>query len=225
MGWTQSGLRFGNSTKKDDYTWEGGQFNGGEFGNANWLGTNSTWYDGQFNGGEFKGRLWNNGVFTYGNFNGFMGLTAHGGFNYESYTYSYVSQFSNYFTQDFYGLWVDGVVTNKVDYQIDSKWNSTNFSNMLWLNGTFSSDIATMENSLFLDGSFSKGNFRKYISKKYKANRIGELPPLLNEIDPLALMEQPPPPLQGVQPAIELYAPADDNGTTDPGEDGFSNGT
>jgi hypothetical protein len=160
LGWTQSGLRFGNSTKKDDYTWEGGQFNGGEFGNANWLGTNSTWYDGQFNGGEFKGRLWNNGVFTYGNFNGFMGLTAHGGFNYESYTYSYVSQFSNYFTQDFYGLWVDGVVTNKVDYQIDSKWNSTNFSNMLWLNGTFSSDIATMENSLFLDGSFSKGNFR-----------------------------------------------------------------
>lgn len=160
LGWTQSGLRFNNSTYKKDYTWEDGQFNGGEFGNSNWLGTNSTWFDGQFNGGEFKGRLWNNGIFTYGNFNGFVGLTAHGGFNYLSYTQSNASYFNDYFTQSFYGLWVNGVVTNKVDYQIDSKWNSTNFSNMLWLNGTFSSDIATMENSLFLDGIFSNGNFK-----------------------------------------------------------------
>jgi 5'-3' exonuclease len=30
--------------------------------------------------------------------------------------------------------------------------------------------------------SGSKGNFRKYISPKYKANRTGELPPLLNEM-------------------------------------------
>jgi 5'-3' exonuclease len=30
--------------------------------------------------------------------------------------------------------------------------------------------------------SGSKGNFRKYISPKYKANRVGELPPLLNDM-------------------------------------------
>ena len=161
LGWTQSGLRFGNSSNKNDYTWEGGQFNDGEFGNANWLGTNSTWYDGQFNGGEFKGRLWNNGIFTYGNFNGFLSnFQAYGNFNYESYTQSNVSNFYNYYTQSFYGLWVDGIVTNKVDYQIEPKWNSTNFSDMLWLNGTFSSDVATIQNSIFLDGVFSKGNFK-----------------------------------------------------------------
>jgi hypothetical protein len=161
LGWTQSGLRFGNSTNKNDYTWEGGQFNNGEFGNANWLGTNSTWYNGQFNGGEFKGRLWNNGVFTYGNFNGFLSnFQAYGNFNYESYTQSNVSNFYNYYTQIFYGLWVDGIVTNKVDYQIESEWNSANFSDMLWLNGTFDSDVGTIQNSIFLDGVFSKGNFK-----------------------------------------------------------------
>ena len=31
---------------------------------------------------------------------------------------------------------------------------------MLWLNGTFSSDVATIQNSIFLDGVFSKGNFK-----------------------------------------------------------------
>lgn len=165
LGWTQSGLRFGNSIDKKDYTWEGGQFNGGEFGNANWLGTNSTWFDGQFNGGEFKGKLWNNGIFTYGNFNGFLSnFQAYGNFSYLSYTQSNVSQFVNLFNeygvQSFYGLWVDGIVTNKVDYQIDSKWNSTNFSDMLWLNGTFSNDVGVMQNSVFLDGEFVKGAFR-----------------------------------------------------------------
>ena len=138
LGWTQSGLRFGNSKTKNDYSWENGEFNDGEFGNSNWLGTNSTWYDGQFNGGEFNGRLWNNGTFSYGNFNGFgEKFVANKEFNYLSYTESNVSTFVNLFNdytyQSFYGLWVNGVVTNKVDYQIDSKWNYTNFSNMLWL--------------------------------------------------------------------------------------------
>jgi len=164
LGWTQSGLRFGNSIDKKDYTWEGGEFNGGEFGNSNWLGTNSTWYDGKFNGGEFKGRLWNNGIFTYGNFYGSNylenNLPASGNFNYLTYTQSSASIFNDYYTQNFYGLWNDGIVTNKVDYTIDSKWNTTSFNNMLWLNGTFSSDVAIMENSLFLDGNFSKGTFR-----------------------------------------------------------------
>ena len=160
LGWTQSGLRFNNSTKKEDYTWEGGVFNGGEFGYGNWLGTNSTWYTGQFNGGEFRGRLWNNGIFTYGNFTGGLGLTAYGGFNYLSYTQSNGSRFVDYFTQSFSGLWVDGIVTNKVDYSIESKYKSANFTNMLWLNGTFSSDVALMDNSVFLDGNFSKGTLK-----------------------------------------------------------------
>ena len=160
LGWTQSGLRFNNSTRKEDYTWEGGVFNDGEFGYGNWLGTNSTWYTGQFNGGEFRGRLWNNGIFTYGNFTGGLGLTAYGEFNYLSYTQSNASIFVDYFTQSFSGLWVNGIVTNNVDYPIDSKWKSTNFTNMLWLNGTFSSDVALMDNSVFLDGNFSKGTLK-----------------------------------------------------------------
>jgi len=41
-------------------------------------------------------------------------------------------------------------------------------------------EIYEIEQVLVFSGS--KGNFRKYISKKYKANRIGELPPLLNEM-------------------------------------------
>jgi hypothetical protein len=161
MGWTQSGLRFGNSTTKDDYTWEGGIFNDGEFGYGNWLGTNSTWYNGEFNGGEFRGRVWNNGIFKYGNFNGVSSNgTASGDFNYLTYTESNVSRFADSYTQSFSGLWVDGVVTNKVDYPINSKWKSANFTNMLWLNGTFSSDVGIMDNSVFLDGEFNKGTFR-----------------------------------------------------------------
>ncbi len=162
MGWTQSGLRFGNSTNKSDYTWEGGIFNDGEFGYGNWLGTNSTWYDGQFNGGEFRGRVWNNGIFKYGNFNGVsLNATASGDFNYLTYTESNVSRFTDSYTQSFSGLWVDGIVTNKSDYQkVDSKWKLANFTNMLWLNGTFSSDVGVMVNSVFLDGEFDKGTFR-----------------------------------------------------------------
>ena len=41
-------------------------------------------------------------------------------------------------------------------------------------------EIYEIEQVLVFSGS--KGNFRKYISKKYKANRIAELPPLLNEM-------------------------------------------
>jgi 5'-3' exonuclease len=50
----------------------------------------------------------------------------------------------------------------------------------------FMSIINHLEESYEIDKvlvfSGSKGNFRKYISPKYKANRVGELPPLLNEM-------------------------------------------
>ena len=41
-------------------------------------------------------------------------------------------------------------------------------------------ELYEIEQVLVFSGS--KGNFRKYITKKYKANRVAELPPLLNEM-------------------------------------------
>lgn len=73
-GWTMS-----TSTYSTDYSWENGVFNGGEFGvgsayldnDKNFYDNgNSTWFTGEFNGGKFKGRVWNNGVLTSGDFEG-----------------------------------------------------------------------------------------------------------------------------------------------------------
>jgi len=49
-------------------------------------------------------------------------------------------------------------------------------------------------------------------------------PPLLNKIEPLPSIVQPPVPDQVVQPPTELYAFTAVNGTTFPGDDGFSKG-
>ena len=169
-GWTQSGLYFNNSSDISNYSWEDGIFNDGQFGNGS-LGSNSTWYNGTFNGGDFKGRLWNNGIFTYGNFYGSSTYSATGGLNISNYT-SNASLFVNSYTQNFYGLWVDGVVTKNKDnyiknvkfYTTDNKisktYNTTNFSNILWLSGTFSNEKAVMNNSVWLSGTFNKGTFQ-----------------------------------------------------------------
>lgn len=72
FGWTMS-----TSTYSTDYSWQDGVFNGGEFGVGTfstdkefYTNGNSTWYTGEFNGGKFKGRVWNNGVLTSGDFEG-----------------------------------------------------------------------------------------------------------------------------------------------------------
>jgi transcriptional regulator with XRE-family HTH domain len=169
FGWTMSG-----STTQSDYTWESGIFNGGEFGNAN-LGTNSTWYTGEFNGGEFKGRVWNDGLFTSGEFIGSSTWSAVGGYNVNSMSQSNAYNFSESYTQSYYGLWRSGYFTNIKDKFIKDKKLFTSiirskskertirakFKNALWQSGTFSHENGEFNNSLWLDGQFEAGTFKK----------------------------------------------------------------
>jgi len=153
-GWTLS------STQSSDYGWEGGKFNGGQFGNGSYA-TNSVWYTGEFNGGIFQGRLWNSGIFQNGSFNG-------GG------TYSNDIDFTNSFTQSYFGLWNSGWVTNikhkAITDQIipDINLRTTEvepakiaiLNNLLWIDGNFDHASGTINNSVWLGGTFSSGIFK-----------------------------------------------------------------
>jgi energy-converting hydrogenase Eha subunit B len=57
------------------FSWDNGTFNGGVFGNAT-IGENSTWKYGNFNGGRFQGRVWENGLFSAGEFIGSATFSA-----------------------------------------------------------------------------------------------------------------------------------------------------
>ena len=164
-GWTQS-----ESLSKLNYGWEKGQFNGGEFGNANGL-TNSTWYTGEFNGGVFNGRVWNDGIFLYGDFNGSGGNPVSG------LTCANANIFVNSYSQSYWGKWRNGIFTNIKDKFIkDQKFftkpvklsllekntripKSAKFSNGLWESGTFSHTNGEMNSSVWLDGVFETGKF------------------------------------------------------------------
>ena len=165
FGWTMS-----DSTDILDYSWEDGVFNGGNFGNFNGL-TNSTWYKGQFNGGVFTGRVWNNGIFTNGEFEGSAGTySAIGGF-----TSSNANEFVLSFSSSYYGIWRDGffavekdkfikdkkIFTDRKSKKLLKKNEKTTISNALWLGGTFSHGDGEMVNSVWLDGAFEKGKFIK----------------------------------------------------------------
>ncbi len=108
-GWTQS-----DSLYNYDYSWENGTFNNGEFGNSNGL-TNSTWYTGDFNGGVFKGRVWNDGVFLYGEFQG-SGENPVGGL-----TCVMPNTFVDSFTNSYWGKWRNGIFTDTKDKFIKDK--------------------------------------------------------------------------------------------------------
>ena len=155
-----------SSSSSSDFTWQDGQFNGGEFGNAQ-TGTNSTWFDGEFNNGIFRGRYWNNGVFKKGFFIGSgTGSTK----------LSNVPNFVSEFSDQFYGLWNDGIVqeiktvTNpqkrlftKLEREFTKKRKRTDveFKNMLWRSGTFSHNSGLFQNSIWTGGAFYKGKFHK----------------------------------------------------------------
>ena len=167
-GWTLAG-----STNIDDYGWEDGVFNGGEFGDAN-LGTNSTWYTGEFNGGIFKGRWWNNGVFTSGEFQGSATYAAVGGYSVDAMTVSNAYNFVESYTSDYYGLWNDGYFTNIKDKFVKDKKlytikeralkrireKTATFKNALWIKGTFSHPSGEFNTSVWLDGGFEAGTFK-----------------------------------------------------------------
>jgi hypothetical protein len=164
-GWSQS-----ESLSVIDYGWENGKFNGGEFGNANGL-TNSTWYTGEFNDGVFKGRVWNDGVFLYGEFQGSGGNPVSG------LTSGNANIFVDSYTNSYWGKWRNGLFTNTKDKFVkDQKFFTKSvkamslesiskparlgkFKNALWQNGTFSHPSGEMINSVWLDGAFERGKF------------------------------------------------------------------
>lgn len=162
-----------SSTYSTDYSWENGSFNGGIFGLASYA-TNSTWYNGSFNGGIFQGRLWNNGVFQNGTFNG--------GSIYSAVLSEY--DFNESFTQSYYGLWLNGYVTNIKHKSITDELIADNnlrnievepqkiasLNNMLWVNGTFDHANGSMNNSLWLNGSFRGGLFNASVFNPYIKN-------------------------------------------------------
>src|SRR5574344_2005490 len=148
---------FYNITSSSDcYAWDDGIFNGGNFGNGDAM-TNSSWRYGIFNGGIFKGRLWYDGIFKNGDFYG-SGLTASGKDECDKY---YVEEFVNsYKNKSYYGWWYNGYATNLI---YDSVYNNiikkVNMYNVLWCGGTFSHQGSSMNNCVWLDGSFDDGNF------------------------------------------------------------------
>lgn len=146
---------------------------GGEFGDAN-LGTNSTWYTGEFNGGIFKGRWWNNGVFTSGDFQGSSTYSAVGGYSVDAMTVSNAYNFVESYTYSYYGLWNDGYFTDIKDKFIKDKKlftikeralkrigeKTATFKNALWIKGTFSHPSGEFNTSVWLDGGFEAGTFK-----------------------------------------------------------------
>jgi len=155
------------------YSWMNGTFNGGVFGNGS-TSSNSTWGNGDFEGGIFNGKLWANGIFKSGQFNG-SGLTAVGVNPLDATTNSNSQAFiDNFKNNGFYGLWLDGVVTNQKDvYVTDKKFYtditrsvndaptnlSVSFNNTIWMSGEFNHPEGNITNSVWLDGAFKSGNF------------------------------------------------------------------
>jgi hypothetical protein len=175
-GWTLS-----NSTLAKDYAWEFGDFNGGQFGEES-TGTNSTWFDGHFYGGLFKGRVWNKGIFLGGNFEG-SGTTS---------VISNTSNFSESFTQSYWGLWRSGTVTeqkHKADpTYVVPPFNgligtpiptlTANLKNMLWVSGNFNHPAGEIINSAwlkgkFIYGKFTDGVFNPYVRRDWWDNSFG----------------------------------------------------
>jgi hypothetical protein len=162
IGWDKANF-LTHSNDIFDYGWVDGYFSGGEFGNAN-TSTNSVWYDGVMEGGVFQGRFWRNGLITNGKFFG-------------SYvTQSQVSDSLKTYTQSFYGLWNDGFVDEIIynvkrdrivsteDTQVSSKRRKdrpkiADLKGVVWKNGTFSHELSTFEDSVWLNGEFQSGNF------------------------------------------------------------------
>lgn len=160
-----------------DYSWQAGEFNGGEFGNESLL-SNSTWFNGEFNGGVFKGKLWNNGIFAYGEFKGGASLPAVGGGIKSVNAQAFVETFKG----DYYGVWRGGIVSDKKDNFVTDKkiftpleratksvklGNTAKFSNILWMSGTFDHPSGEMKNSVWMNGLFKMGTFKSSAFNPY----------------------------------------------------------
>jgi hypothetical protein len=188
-GWTQSGNFLNDRGVQDEYSWQDGEFNGGEFGTGT-KDANSTWYKGEFNGGVFKGRLWNDGVFAYGEFKGSSTLPAAGGKSLKSEA---AGRFIEAFrTGRYYGVWRKGLVSEKKgDFLQDKKiftapervskpiekGKKSIFTNILWIGGIFDHQSGEMRNSVWMDGLFRRGrfdsgSFNPYITRQSDAKQF-----------------------------------------------------
>ena len=182
-GWESSGDYIKSNAPKEDYTWQGGDFNGGEFGNGS-LGANSTWYTGAFSGGTFKGRLWNDGIFIYGEFKGGSTLPAIGGAK-SANAQAFVDQFRKGIYR---GLWRKGVVSEKKEEFVKDqafskeqtraakpveKDRKATFDSMLWMSGVFGHQTGEMSNSVWMDGLFRNGKMKSSSFNPY-VKRMGD---------------------------------------------------
>ena len=192
------GATYTISNTQSEYTWQNGVFNGGEFGTADGL-TNSTWWNGEMYGGIFKGKVWNNGILSSGEFQGgstwsSVGPVTGTSSSYKSNSISFVDSFS----YSYYGLWRDGFVTETKDKFIKDKEFATTIErssnnlkfaelvnrkkatmkNALWVAGTFSHRSGQMNNCVWLDGTFEQGTFNNgsfnpYVRRLDSSNKFG----------------------------------------------------
>jgi subtilisin-like proprotein convertase family protein len=181
FGYEKSGSYLVPSKNELEYSWQNGIFNGGEFGNESLL-SNSTWYNGEFNDGVFKGKLWNNGVFTYGEFKGGSSVPAIGNGIKSANAQIFMESFKN----EYYGVWLSGVVSDKKDNFVTDKklftkplramtpvklGKTAKFTNMLWASGTFNHPSGEIKNSIWLNGLFKMGNFKSSAFNPYVTRR------------------------------------------------------
>jgi hypothetical protein len=151
------GVGLESSTQSSDWAWQKGNFYNGIFGKGEPI-NNPSWFDGSFFGGIFKGKVWNNGTFVNGEFIG-------------SGTYSAVSQtdefISSFTSSNYWGIWRNGILTDDIFVSTPNlntnvvreiRLRVPNISNLVWVSGTFSSTSASINNSVFLSGTFEKGN-------------------------------------------------------------------
>jgi hypothetical protein len=166
------------------FSWDNGTFNGGVFGNAK-VGENSTWKYGNFNGGIFQGKVWENGLFSAGEFIGSATFSAFGGTSSGSIAPGNADKFTEGFKSEYYGLWRNGIVTNIKDPNyVDKKRiadpkrdnNRAIFKKILWKEGVFNHTNGEIRNSVWLSGSFENGLFKSSSFNSY-VKRNNELTP------------------------------------------------
>ena len=161
-----------------EYGWKDGKFNGGEFGNGQ-IENNSSWETGEFNGGVFKGKLWNDGIFTNGKFEGGIDVPILGTDNSSSYVNSIFSASGvNYELTR--GVWKNGYVTAKKDRFVKNKKlftdlrKNTNdskvvlFEDVVFNGGTFSHENGVMKDSIWLGGTFESGTFEDSVFNPFR---------------------------------------------------------
>tara|TARA_R110000772_G_scaffold20466_5_gene57000 strand:+ start:138944 stop:148690 length:9747 start_codon:yes stop_codon:yes gene_type:complete len=175
-------------TYSNTYAWRGGVFNNGEFGGAqNYDNTNPSWEDGIFNGGKFYGKIWKNGTFVRGNFEGsgysqasidvediYRGYepqktienyitnystTKLGGYTYSTSQINSKNSLNNWWWS---GLWLDGQVLSNIN-ELDSISNRANENSLVeyFKKEKFKRvkpTISNFNNVLWVDGTFNSND-------------------------------------------------------------------